>query len=316
MATISVLIPAYNCEATIRSTLDSVLRQTVAPNEILVMNDGSTDGTAAVLESYKDRVKVLAQPNGGVASVRNALAAHATGDILAFLDSDDLWHPKYLEVQRRLVSEHPEAIASWVSHINFHGDGEYRWEDDPSDPSTNVELIDALAFFRRYNKATGQFSCLSYCCLLRKKLIEFGDEPFKVSGVEDSYFFSLLALVGPVIYTATPLVAYRVRKDSLSHDHSRTFGDWVHVFEILEEKYRVAASVDLWRAFRVAFASRRRSYAKLLMGAGRSRDARGQLVKSVADSASPISVAKSLALLLLTFMPSVMQPTWPSKYRG
>jgi glycosyltransferase involved in cell wall biosynthesis len=318
MPSVSVLIPAYNCASTIRATLGSVFQQTVTPDEILVMNDGSSDDTEKVLESYGDRIKVFSQPNSGVARARNELVARARGEILAFLDSDDLWHPRYLEMQVKVISEHPKAIAFWVNHANFHGDGEYQWNNDSSSAlqPKSVEMIDGADFFKRYNRATGPFSCLSYCCLLRSKLVELGNEPFKVSGVEDSHCCYLLSLAGPVLYTNAELVAYRVRGDSLSHDHSKTFGDWVRVFEILEDKYNRAASADLLRAFRLAFASKRRSYAKLLMGVGRPAEARSQLLKSAGNSGSPISIGKSLGLLLVTYLPKAMQPKWPSRYRG
>ena len=251
---ISVLIPAYNCAATIRATLNSVLQQTSAPDEILVMNDGGTDNTASIVESYKDRVTLFSQPNSGIASARNELLARATGDLIAFLDSDDLWHPKYLEVQRTLFKKHPEAVAFWTGHVNFYDDGDYQWMSEPSDIGGNVELISPLDFFERYNRATGPFSCFSYCCVPMRVYRQLGDEPFKERAAEDSYCCSLLALAGPVVYASADLVAYRIRKGSLSHDHSQTFGFWVHVFELLEQRYKEHAGPDLLRAFHLAFA--------------------------------------------------------------
>jgi glycosyltransferase involved in cell wall biosynthesis len=317
MATISVLIPAYNCAATIQLTLESVLRQTVVPNEILVMNDGSTDTTLSVLESYGSRIKVYSQPNSGVARTRNELVARATGEMIAFLDSDDLWHPTYLEHQLKLFHQYPQSVAFWTGHVNFRGSGDYEWPNVLSRDPEKVELIPALDFFRRYNMRTGPFSCFSYCCLRRKMLMELGSEPFKEPPTEDSYCCSLLALMGhPVIAASADLVAYRVREDSLSHDHSRSFGVWVRTFEILEDQFNRGANADLLSAFRFAHASKRRCYAKLLMGLGRSSEARAQLRKSVGNSHNPVSIAKSLALLSLTYMPGTMQPKWPSKYRG
>src|ERR1035438_3553301 len=108
---ISVLIPAYNASRTIRATVESVFGQTVQPNEILIMNDGSTDDTAAVLQSFTSRVTVLHQVNQGVASARNELVARSQGDLVAFLDADNIWHPQYLEAQRKLATAHPDAVA-------------------------------------------------------------------------------------------------------------------------------------------------------------------------------------------------------------
>jgi len=312
---VSVLVPAYNCAATIVPTIESVLQQTLVPHEILVMNDGSTDDTEKVLQTFGGKIRVFKQPNQGLASARNELIPHATGDLIAFLDSDDLWHPDYLKSQERRFLEYPDAVAFWTGHVNFSGKAGYDWTDAPSESEERVEVIPALEFFKRYNSRTGPFSCFSYCCVPKEVFTRVGKEPFREMGAEDSYCCSLLSLVGPVVLTSTDLVAYRLRDDSLSKDHGWTFGVWVHVFELLEEKFEAEANAALLGAFRAAFASKRRVYAKLLMGMGRTRDARGQLRQSVQNSGNPRSVAKSLTLLSMTYLPRRMQPRWPSQFR-
>ena len=126
---ITVAIPTYNSTATIRSTLESVLAQTARPDEILVLDDGSTDDTISILESYKPRVALFRQENQGVAGTRNALCARASGDLIAFLDHDDIWHPSYLEVQRYFFVEYSEAAAFFTAHVNFNGYGSYEWNE-------------------------------------------------------------------------------------------------------------------------------------------------------------------------------------------
>jgi glycosyltransferase involved in cell wall biosynthesis len=84
---ISVLIPAYNCEGTIRHTMDSVLAQTRPPDEVLVIDDGSTDQTSAILKSYKPRVQVLKQEKQGVSVARNVCLNSRRGDLLVFGES-------------------------------------------------------------------------------------------------------------------------------------------------------------------------------------------------------------------------------------
>jgi len=312
---ISVLIPAYNCEATIRAALDSVLRQTLPPDEILVLDDGSTDQTPAILGTYEPRVTVFHQPNRGVASARNALCQRAQGELIAVLDSDDVWHPKYLEVQRELFEAHPNAVAFFTAHVDFRSDGDYRWETDPAAAPFSVEVIPSLDFFRRYNKATGPFGCFSYCCIPRGALTQLGCEPFKGRAAEDSYCCYLLSLLGPVVYASAALVAYRVRTGTLSTNHLWTFREWVRIFELLEDQYKRSASKDLHMAFREAFVSKRRAYAKLLMGSGEVAEAREQLWRSLSDSHSVISAAKSAALLFLSCLPRPLQPTWPPPHR-
>ena len=87
--TVTVIIPAYNCEGYIRHCLDSLLSQTGASLEIIVINDGSTDGTYKVLEEYSDRITVQTTDNGGSSSARNKGIEMATGDYIMFIDADD-----------------------------------------------------------------------------------------------------------------------------------------------------------------------------------------------------------------------------------
>src|SRR4051794_25124057 len=102
----SVLMPAYNAADTIDQALQSVFAQTVRPHEILVVDDGSTDATGAIIARYRQRVQYFQQANAGVAAARNALCARAGGDVIAYLDADDSWHPRYLEIQQKNFEQH------------------------------------------------------------------------------------------------------------------------------------------------------------------------------------------------------------------
>jgi GT2 family glycosyltransferase len=106
MSLFSVVIPTFNRVALLGDTLESVFAQRLTDFEIIVVDDGSTDGTTTYLESVGHRVKVLHQPNQGPGSARNLGASRAEGKYLAFLDSDDLWFPWTLEVYRYVIDEH------------------------------------------------------------------------------------------------------------------------------------------------------------------------------------------------------------------
>jgi glycosyltransferase involved in cell wall biosynthesis len=95
-ATVSAIIPAYNAERFVREAIDSVLAQT-APVECIVVDDGSHDGTAAAVREFGARVRLVEQENRGVSAARNAGAAVAGGEFLAFLDADDRWLPERVE---------------------------------------------------------------------------------------------------------------------------------------------------------------------------------------------------------------------------
>jgi glycosyltransferase involved in cell wall biosynthesis len=108
---ISVIIPAFNAERYLAAAIDSVFDQTLQPDEVIVVNDGSTDLTAAVLAGYGDRINVIAQPNGGIAVANNRGVAAANGSFLCFLDADDLWVADKLEKQMDWMTRHPETEA-------------------------------------------------------------------------------------------------------------------------------------------------------------------------------------------------------------
>jgi glycosyltransferase involved in cell wall biosynthesis len=96
---ISVIIPTFNRIDVLPKAIESVLAQTIIPDEIIVVDDGSTDGTAEMIQSDYPKVSVLVQENAGVSSARNAGISVSKGDWIALLDSDDEWFQKKLERQ-------------------------------------------------------------------------------------------------------------------------------------------------------------------------------------------------------------------------
>ena len=123
---VSVVLPVYNGERFIAHALNSVFAQDYDALDVVVVDDGSTDGTAAVLARYDGRIRVFAQENAGPAAARNTGLRHARGEVLAFIDADDLWHPRKLELQLNELAAAPEADIS-VCHVrNF-------WNGDPGE---------------------------------------------------------------------------------------------------------------------------------------------------------------------------------------
>ena len=108
---VSVLIAAYNAEAHIAEAVDSVLSQSHAPDEVIVVDDGSTDRTRAILQGFGNSVVCLSQRNSGQAAALNRALATATGDLLGFCDADDLWTPRKLEWQMSLLEASGEIDA-------------------------------------------------------------------------------------------------------------------------------------------------------------------------------------------------------------
>jgi glycosyltransferase involved in cell wall biosynthesis len=128
MASVSVIIPAYNAEPYIAITLNSVLAQTYTDLEVIVVDDGSTDRTANIVAEIADRdgrVSLLIQQNAGVAAARNAGIKAARGQWLAFLDADDIWHPQKLEQQLQCFQQSDSSVGlvyCWSALIQETGD--------------------------------------------------------------------------------------------------------------------------------------------------------------------------------------------------
>jgi len=106
---VSVVVPAYNAGQYLKQAINSILTQSHAILEIIIVNDGSTDNTADVASSFNDpRVRIVTKTNGGMSSARNAGVNKAKGEFLAFLDADDYWMPDKLEKQIALLQSKPD----------------------------------------------------------------------------------------------------------------------------------------------------------------------------------------------------------------
>lgn len=127
---VSVVIPTFNRADVIAQSIDSVLAQSYRRIEIVVVDDGSTDATRAVLKSYGNNIRAIHQPNGGLAQARNAGHAAATGELIAWLDSDDLCEPERIGLQVEYLLAHPTVVlvssnfsAFNVDHVSHPGYG-------------------------------------------------------------------------------------------------------------------------------------------------------------------------------------------------
>lgn len=314
---ISVLIPACNSSKTIARTLAAVFAQTLQPEEILVMDDGSTDDTVAVLKPYLSHITLIQERNGGVARARNILVQQARGDFLAFLDHDDIWHPEYLAEQQKSFATYPEAMGFFASHHNFYGFGDYDWSAEAAGGDSGHEVIVPLDFLRQYHRAIGKFASMSFFCVPRKVIGRLGGEPFspEVTGVDDFYFFHRLMLLGPVVFNTRILVAYRIADGSQSASLLKSVQKAVQSMKLLEVSFQQQPDTRLKRAFNVAHSVQRREYGRVLMGVGQCREARKQLWISLIHCHQPVSWMKSLVWLALTRIPRRWQPKWPSEWK-
>ena len=125
MPIVSVIIPTYNRGNLVVEAVTSVLHQTFPNYEIVVVDDGSTDGTAEILSSFvqKGLIRYFYQVNQGLARARNRGIAESKGEIISFLDSDDLFEPELLQTQVEYLNHHPDAGLVNTGFCKFHKDG-------------------------------------------------------------------------------------------------------------------------------------------------------------------------------------------------
>ncbi len=161
----SVLVPTYNRRILVRETIDSVLRQTFPSYELFVIDDGSTDGTMALLKSYGTRINVIQQRNQGPEVARNAAAARAQGEYLALLDSDDMFFPSTLEIYDQLIRAFDSPPVLIGSALRFENGRPV--PEDPG-PSCNVEAVK----FKDYISKTTSLSSSSSVMVLKKSVFD------------------------------------------------------------------------------------------------------------------------------------------------
>jgi glycosyltransferase involved in cell wall biosynthesis len=123
-ALVSIIVPAYNAERTITRAIDSILSQTYENIEIIVVDDGSKDGTEAVCRTYGERIRYIKQDNGGAAAARNTGIVQAAGDYIGFLDADDWYLPGKIEQDMKLFALYPNAGAVTSAFIQRTASGD------------------------------------------------------------------------------------------------------------------------------------------------------------------------------------------------
>ena len=209
--TVSVIMPAYNSEAFIDESVRSVLAQTFTDFELLVIDDGSTDGTRARLEAFSDpRLRVIRhESNQGVSAAGNTGVRAATGKFICCIGSDDIWLPTKLEEQVALIEHEPGVgvVYSWLGLIDAKG----RVRPKVETPDLDDDAIATLA--------SGRCLVITTALVRSDDFAKYGWMDTKLKAGEDWDLFLRLALAGLRFKgIRKPLVYARVRSDSLSRD--------------------------------------------------------------------------------------------------
>ncbi len=207
---ISVIIPSYNAARFVSEAVSSALCQTLPPLEVIVVDDGSTDDTEAVVRSFGERVRCIRQPNGGPAVARNRGIRESRGELIAFLDADDVWLPEKLEKQWRCLQNHQTA---GLVHSNY-----FFW-DAETGGTTQAHPEGAERSGRRYaeifiwNRLVPSATMIKRECLDRVGLF---DESIRAASTEDFDLFLRIARHYEFAYLPECLTRYRSHPGSAS----------------------------------------------------------------------------------------------------
>lgn len=208
--TISAVISSYNYGHYVCQAVDSVLSQTVAPLEIIVVDDGSTDDTRERLAAYGNRIHYVHQKNQGIGRTRNNGMTLARGQYVAFLDADDVWHPQKLEYQSRVLIQNPDAmLVGTTSYVFGHDDV----GSDSRDLAVNGIDVEEVPFERLLE--TSVF-CPSSVIAHKNCLLESGGFDTELHGVEDMCAWWKIAASRRALKLSAPLTGYRTHPGSIS----------------------------------------------------------------------------------------------------
>ena len=217
---VSILIPAYNAERYVAAAVDSALAQTYPRVEVVVVNDGSTDGTRGVLATYEGRgVRVIDQPNAGQCAAANRAFHESRGDLIKFFDADDILHPEHVARQVERLGPRRDAVAmgEWA---RFYGDDPDEADFEPLPMYRDADPVEWLA--TEWSTARPMMQCAMWL-VPRAILDRSGLWDERLSLINDFEFFArVLTQADEILYTPGARLSYRSGLDgSLSRRKSR-----------------------------------------------------------------------------------------------
>jgi glycosyltransferase involved in cell wall biosynthesis len=211
MPKVSVVMTLYNCEQHIEEAIQSALAQTYKDREIIVVDDGSTDRSAGIVQRFGNAVRYCYQDNGGAAKATNKGVSLSSGEYIAFLENDDAWMPDKLERQVAILDQ-SQDIGAVNNDLRFFSETS-EWQPDmikgycPDDPYSRIFLggsnfmLSALMLRRTIFEASGGF-----------------DEGFKAAGLQDVEWYARLMEVARVHYLPEPLTLFRRHEVRIAPD--------------------------------------------------------------------------------------------------
>ncbi len=261
---VSVVIPAYNREHTVGTAIRSVLWQTCPPLEVIVVDDGSTDRTAQVVEAMGEPlVRLVRQENGGISAARNTGIRAAVGDWVAFQDSDDEWLTTKLERQLASLVASPSPPNALYCGMIIAGalDESPAGESGPAprrhiayhpDPSLRTVSGDLVPTLLRTNPISTQTLMAR-----RETLHEAGLFDTAMKSLVDWDIAIRLARLGPIGFVDEPLVIQRFTPNSITRDMAKRVDSWIHMLGKYADLFHADPDAHLAHLLKIAGSLRR-----------------------------------------------------------
>ena len=204
---VSAIIPTYNRAGHVGAAIDSALAQTWKNMEVIVVDDGSADNTRGVVAGYGDQVRYLYQKNAGPSAARNRGITESTGEIVAFLDSDDTWLPTKIEEQVRVLQQAGESVPCCIANTQLrYADGKAK---DSFDLSILAPGIDEGVWLNPLEVLLTRFVLFNQSVAVRRTaLLRVGAYNRSLRFMEDYDLALKLACLGPWAFIARPLTVW------------------------------------------------------------------------------------------------------------
>ena len=200
----SIIIPLYNKESSVAKTLDTVLAQTFTDYEVIVVDDGSTDRSLPIVQTFTDsRIKVYTKKNGGVSHARNYGIERANNDYIAFLDADDAWDSNYLEEMSKMIERYPECGMYNCAYRAVKGDR--IMVESPNIPNGIIQ-----DYFKTTLALDNMISWTSATIIRKEVIAVAGLFPVGMVSGEDSFMWCKVAMHYPVAYTHKIMATYNM----------------------------------------------------------------------------------------------------------
>lgn len=290
---VSVIVPAYNRAATIGATLDSITSQQGWPFEVIVVDDGSRDGTAEIARRHAPQAIVIEQANQRRSAARNNGASRARGGFLYFFDSDDLMEPGAIARLAACLHDHPAAALAYGPVLVFVDDPARAVPREPSCEESGVLLDLQLR----------QAFMIPIMCLVRREWFDkAGGMSTRLDGTEDFHFFLKLSALGGSFQWAggSPVARYREYAVQRAPGSIHSRGN-VRALELIAEEFGDRLPAGMRLPYHVA--RFRASYARHLLREGRRLEAWREWLASLPRSRDFL-VSNAAVFLVSTVMPA------------